>query len=96
MPEPLDLDELVEHFTLLPGELALLRNKSGATRLGFAVMLKFLPWKGRFPRGRSDLPDEVVAFVAKQVKVSAAAPSLPHRPACQRCATASGPLGSQE
>ena len=35
-------------------------------------MMKFLPWKGGFPRGRSDLPDEVVEFVAKQVKVSAA------------------------
>jgi hypothetical protein len=29
----LDLDELVEHLTLLPDDLALLRNKIGATRL---------------------------------------------------------------
>jgi hypothetical protein len=69
---PLELDELVEHFTLLPDDLALLRNKTGATRLGFAIMAKYLPWKGRFPRGRSDLPDKLVQFVAKQVKVSAA------------------------
>jgi hypothetical protein len=68
----LELDELVEHFTLLPDDLALLRNKTGATRLGFAVMAKFLPWKGRFPRGRAELPDEVVEFVARQVKVAAA------------------------
>jgi hypothetical protein len=46
---------------LLPGELALLRNKSGATRLGSAVMMKFLPLEGpAFLRGRSDPPDEVV------------------------------------
>lgn len=34
MARRLELDELVEHFTLLPDEVALLRNKSGATRLG--------------------------------------------------------------
>jgi hypothetical protein len=34
-------DELAEHWTLLPSEQALLSNKSGATRLGFAVLLKF-------------------------------------------------------
>jgi hypothetical protein len=69
---PLDLDELVERFTLLPDELALLRNKTGATRPGFAMLLKHLIWKGRFPRGRSDLPDEAVEFVARQVKVPVA------------------------
>jgi len=35
----LELDELVEHFTLLPDEVARLRNKSGPTRLGFALLL---------------------------------------------------------
>jgi hypothetical protein len=34
-------DELVEHFTLLPDEVGRLRNKSGPTRLGFALLLKF-------------------------------------------------------
>jgi hypothetical protein len=33
-------EELLEHFTLLPDELAAVSNKSGATRLGFAVLLK--------------------------------------------------------
>ena len=42
MGRRLELDELVEFFTLLPDETALLRNKSGATRLGFALLLKFL------------------------------------------------------
>ena len=37
MARRLELDELVEHYTLLPDEAALLRNKSGATRLGFAL-----------------------------------------------------------
>jgi hypothetical protein len=33
-------DELAEHWTLLPEELKLLANKTGATRLGFALLLK--------------------------------------------------------
>jgi len=45
---PLELEELVEHFTLYPDETRLLRNKSGATQLGFGLSLKFLLWKARF------------------------------------------------
>lgn len=37
----MDLDELVEHWTLLKDEQALVSGKRGATRLGFAVLLKF-------------------------------------------------------
>ncbi|MGH3569775.1 MAG: DUF4158 domain-containing protein [Pseudonocardia sp.] len=72
MGRQLELDELVEHFILLPDEVALLRNKSGATRLGFAVLLKYFTLAGRFPSGRSAVADEAVEFVARQVGVSAA------------------------
>jgi len=51
------LDDVVDHFTLVGDELDLLRNKAGATRLGFTVLLKFLLWRGRFPRGRHEIPD---------------------------------------
>ncbi|WKU49599.1 DUF4158 domain-containing protein [Streptomyces sp. VNUA116] len=54
------LDAVVEHFTLVGDEPAWLRNKSGATRLGFSAMLKYLQWRGRFPRGRFELPDGAV------------------------------------
>jgi hypothetical protein len=37
MAHRLELDELVEHYMLLPDEAALPRNKSGATGLGFAL-----------------------------------------------------------
>jgi hypothetical protein len=40
----LGLDEVVDHFTLVGDELDLLRNKSGATRLGFALLLKLGCW----------------------------------------------------
>ena len=72
MARRLELDELVEHFTLLPDEVARLRNKSGPTRLGFALLLKFFTHRGRFPAGRGELADEVVEFVAKQVGVAGA------------------------
>ncbi|HVB46112.1 MAG TPA: DUF4158 domain-containing protein [Streptosporangiaceae bacterium] len=68
---PLGLDELVEHWTVMDDERDLIGGKRGATRLGFALLLKFYTRHGRFPSGRSELPDEAVEFVAKQVKVPA-------------------------
>jgi hypothetical protein len=46
---PLDLDDLVEHWTLLKDEQPLVSGKRDATRLGFAVLLKFYTQYGRFP-----------------------------------------------
>ena len=71
MARDLGLDEVVDHFTLVGDELDLLRNKSGATRLGFAALLKFLLWRGRFPRAAHELPDDAVAHLARQVRVPA-------------------------
>ncbi|MGH3847869.1 MAG: DUF4158 domain-containing protein, partial [Pseudonocardiaceae bacterium] len=71
MARRIDEDELIEHFTLYPDEHDLLRDKSGVGRLGFSLLLKYLRWKGRFPRGRSELPEGSVEFVAKQVGVAA-------------------------
>src|SRR5260221_2423059 len=65
-------EELLEHFTLLPDELAAVGNKSGATRLGFAVLLKCLQYEGRFLRSRQEAAPEVVRFLAAQVGVDAA------------------------
>ena len=64
-------DELAEHWTLLPGEKPLLANKSGPTRLGFAVLLKFFQHEGRFPRQRQEVPDIAVEYLARQVDVAA-------------------------
>ncbi|MEU4494214.1 Tn3 family transposase [Streptomyces sp. NPDC023998] len=68
---PVGMDELVEHWTVLDDELMLVAGKRGATKLGFALLLKYYTCHGRFARGRVDFPDEVVAFVARQMKVSA-------------------------
>jgi len=37
--------------------------------VGFAAMLKFVAWKGRFPRGRFEFPDDAIAHLARQVNV---------------------------
>jgi len=64
-------EELLEHFTLLPNELTAVGNKSGATRLGFAVLLKCLQYEGRFLRSRQEAAPEAVRFLATQVGVDA-------------------------
>jgi len=67
----IDEDELIEHWTLIGGELAEVAGKRGPARLAFALLLKFYTRRGRFPRGRGELPDEAVAYVARQMKVPA-------------------------
>ncbi|WP_157508314.1 DUF4158 domain-containing protein [Ktedonobacter racemifer] len=62
-------EELLEHFTLLPDELKAVGNKSGATRLGFAVLFKCFHYEGRFLRSRQEAAPEVVRFLATQVGV---------------------------
>ena len=63
-------DELAKHWTLLSGEKPLLANKTGAMRLGFAVLLKFFQHEGRFPRQRQEVPDITVEYVACQIDVA--------------------------
>ncbi|MER5424934.1 hypothetical protein [Streptosporangium roseum] len=47
-------------------------HRTGPSKLAPALWLKFFAQHGCFPEGRSELPDEAVAFVAAQVKVPAA------------------------
>jgi hypothetical protein len=67
-----EAEELVEHWTLGEEDIRALRNKTGATRLGFAVLLKFFEQEGRFPNGPVEVPVEVVDFVACQLGLSLA------------------------
>src|SRR5688572_1113993 len=66
-------EELIESWTLLGQDWTLVGNKSGATRLGFALLLKFFEIEARFPRGADELPPVAVAYVGEQVKVAPAA-----------------------
>ena len=45
--------------------------KNYDSQLGFALLLKFYGRFGRFPRGRSELHDDAVEFVARQLSVGA-------------------------
>jgi hypothetical protein len=62
-------EELIEQWTLLPMDQMLLANKTGPTRLGFAVLLHFFHHEGRFPQQRHEVPRPVARHVAVQVGV---------------------------
>ncbi len=46
-----------------------LANKAGATRLGFALMLKSFELEARLPSNASELPPAAVNYVAEQVDI---------------------------
>lgn len=46
----------------------LVGNKTGSTRLGFALSLKFFELEARFPRHAGEIPPAAVEYVASQVK----------------------------
>ncbi len=64
-----DIEEVVEHFTLLPSDLELLANKTGATRLGFALLLKCFQYEARFPLIKNDIPKPIVDYIAHQLRL---------------------------
>ncbi|MEU5211201.1 Tn3 family transposase [Streptomyces sp. NPDC020742] len=64
-------EDLIEVWTLLEEDQERLRNKSGANRLGFALLLKFFEVEARFPENAEEMPVPAVAYVAQQVKVPA-------------------------
>jgi len=49
-------DDLVAMWTLVGEDWSLVGNKTGATRLGFAVLLKFFEIEARFPRSAEEVP----------------------------------------
>lgn len=65
-------EDLVGSWTLVDEDWRLVGNKSGQTRLGFALLLKFFELEARFPTGIEELPLAAVAYVAEQVRVDQA------------------------
>ena len=63
-------EELIGAWTLVEADRQLLANKTGASRLGFALALKFFEIEGRFPRHAGELPRPAVSYVASQVSVA--------------------------
>ena len=64
------IDELIDHWTLLPAEQEVLGTSKDANRLGLAVMLKAFQQEGRFLYHTTDVPS-VVDYVSRQVGVHA-------------------------
>jgi hypothetical protein len=64
-------EQLIACWTLDEADWQLLANKTGATRLGFALMLKFFDLEGRFPTSTGELPPAAVDYVARLVNVAA-------------------------
>ncbi|EDX83090.1 hypothetical protein S7335_268 [Synechococcus sp. PCC 7335] len=69
-------EELIEQFTLMPSELALLpdeiTNAAAQNRLGFAILLKFFQVEGRFPQHAGEVPKAITDFIAQQLALSEA------------------------
>jgi len=63
-------EELIEHWMLSIWDLAQLGNKTGSTRLGFAVLLKFFQRAGRFPAFKNEVPGSVISFISTQVGIA--------------------------
>jgi len=66
-------EDLIACWTLGDDDWRLLGNKPGATRLGFALLLKFFELEARFPRHSGEVPRDAVSYVAGQLKVPAEA-----------------------
>ena len=62
-------EELVGSWTLVDNDWQLVGNKTGATRLGFSLMLKFFELEARFPNDATEVPMAAVEYVAVQLKV---------------------------
>lgn len=62
-------EDLIACWTLIDTDWPLVGNKTGPTRLGFALSLKFFELEARFPCHAGEIPPAAVEYVASQVKV---------------------------
>lgn len=67
MKQHWDPVELIDHFTLLPHERELVKEKSIPMQIGFAALLKYFQVETRFPSQASDLPKQVVKYLSQQL-----------------------------
>ena len=62
-------DQLEQQWILFSKEQKLLKNKTGPTRLGFAVLMKYFQVAGRFPDNPGEVPRDVIRFIADQIDI---------------------------
>ena len=68
-----DGDDVDDRWALHASDRMLLGNKTGATRLGFAILLKMFQANGRFPYRLEEVPVAAVEAIASQIEVPAEA-----------------------
>ena len=71
MKQQWDVNDIIEHFTLLAPEVSFLGMNDPHNQLGKALLLKFFQHEGRFPESASEIPLPIIEYVAQQL-------SLPH------------------
>lgn len=62
-----DPEDLISCWTLIDADWKLIGNKTGSTRLGFALSLKFFELEARFPRHIGEIPPAAGEYVASQL-----------------------------
>ncbi|MDA8210380.1 MAG: DUF4158 domain-containing protein [Clostridia bacterium] len=65
-----ELEDLIDCFTIVPHEMKTVEIKTGANRLGYAVLVKYFQNEGRFPSNFGDVPKPVLEYIAKRVRVN--------------------------
>jgi TnpA family transposase len=64
------IDELIDTWTLLPNELKLItRANMEVNKLGYALLLKYFQFEGKFPHLPTDIPQVAISFVARQLDI---------------------------
>ena len=62
-------EDLAQEWHLCGAEMALINNRQGATRLGFAIVLKSFQIDGQFPTSSMCIPLAAIQYVAHQVDI---------------------------
>jgi TnpA family transposase len=60
-------DEIIEHFTLSPADVAFLGSNDPHNQLGKALLLKFFQQEYRFPENISEIPQAIIEYAAQQL-----------------------------
>ncbi|WP_069791309.1 Tn3 family transposase (plasmid) [Cyanobacterium sp. IPPAS B-1200] len=66
-----ETEELIENWTLIPAESELVNQKREVNKIGFAVFLKYFQLMARFPDDSSDIPIQIISYIANQLNIPA-------------------------
>ena len=63
-------DELVDEWTLMPSDMAIVNEaRTDKNRLGLALLLKWFQRERRFPQRKQEIPPDVLEFLSRQLEV---------------------------